>query len=60
MLNEVLEYLDKTKGKWPKIIKDTELKYDWITKLAQGRIPDPSVRKIQILFDYMKQNPPFC
>jgi len=54
LLEYVLNELDARKGQWPAIAKAMELDswesyYSWLTKLAQRRIPDPSVNKIQRL-----------
>jgi hypothetical protein len=54
LLPYVLDELHSRKGQWPSIAKNTELEYSWLTKLAQGRIPDPSVNKIQRLADYFR------
>ncbi len=60
MLNVVLAELQARKGNWPAIAKaiepcSWESYYSWLTKLAQGRIPDPSVNKIQTLFDHFRR-----
>ena len=57
MFDYVLARLEASKGRWPAIAKDMEPDswesyYSWLTKLAQRRIPDPSVNKIQALKDY--------
>lgn len=54
MLVFVLNELECRKGTWPAIAKETELEYSWLTKLAQGRIPDPSVNKIQKLANHFR------
>lgn len=54
LLPYVVKQLQARKGEWPKIASDTELDYSWLTKLAQGRIPDPGVNKIEKLADYFK------
>ena len=59
----VLEELDARKGSWPDISKGVcpdgwQSHYSWLTKLAQGRIPDPGVNKIQELADWLRANPP--
>ena len=48
----VLDELQACKGTWVEVADETGLDYSWLTKLAQGRIPDPSVNKIQRLADY--------
>lgn len=55
----VLTELTARKGKWPAIAKDMRPEapdsyYSWMTKLAQGRIPDPGVNSIQELADYFR------
>jgi len=48
--------LKSSKGNWRVVCADTGLDYSWLTKLAQGRIPNPSVHKIQTLADYFKKS----
>jgi len=60
LLQEVLSALEASKGRWPDVAKAIEPDswksyYSWLTKLAQGRIPDPSVNKIQRLADHFRQ-----
>ena len=60
LLDSVLEELQARKGAWPEIAKaiepdSWESYYSWLTKLAQGRIPDPSVNKIQRLSDHFQK-----
>lgn len=59
LLEYVLAELDARKGTWPAICKSVrpqawESYYSWMTKLAQGRIPDPGVNGIQELADYFR------
>lgn len=59
ILEFVLAELDTRKGTWPAIAKDMAgdswlSYYSWLQKLGQGRIPDPSVNKIQALADYFR------
>lgn len=59
ILQFVLAELGARKGSWRDIARalepqDTESYYSWLTKVAQGRIPDPSVNKIQRLADYFR------
>jgi hypothetical protein len=53
LLSKTLQALSDRKGQWPAICRATGLDYDWLTKLAQGRITDPGVRKIQRLHDHL-------
>ena len=57
MLQIVLEELASRKGKWREISRQMDpiapdSYYSWLTKLAQGTINDPSINKIQRLFDF--------
>lgn len=49
ILDEVLARLDQCKGKWQEIATVSGLDYSWLTKLAQGKIHDPGIRKIERL-----------
>lgn len=53
LLAQTMALLAERKGQWPAICAATGLGYDWLTKLAQGRINDPGVRKIQRLHDHL-------
>lgn len=57
LLTPTLAELHARKGRWPDICAATGLDYDWLTKLAQGRIEDPGVRKIQRLAHYFLTTP---
>jgi hypothetical protein len=59
MLTQVQEDLAATKGSWSEIARELEPDnfvsfYSWLTKLAQGRIAEPSVNRIQRLYDYFR------
>lgn len=53
LLQSVLEELQARKGQWPALARQAGVDYSWLTKLAQGRIRDPGVVKIQRLADVM-------
>ena len=53
LLDSVLAGLQERKGQWPQLARAAEVDYSWLTKLAQGRIRDPGVHKIQRLADVM-------
>jgi hypothetical protein len=54
MLQAVLVELQKRKGRLPDICAALpEIDYSWLSKLTQGRIKDPSVNKIQALYDHL-------
>lgn len=62
ILEFVMDRLTACKGSWPAIAKQIEPEawqsyYSWLTKLAQGRIPDPGVNKIQRLADFFRAHP---
>lgn len=48
-VEEVRERLNARKGDWPAICEATGLKYDWMTKFAQGRISMPGFGAISKL-----------
>ena len=59
MLEFVLAELETRRGTWPAIAKEIEPEswesyYSWLSKLAQKRIHDPSVNKIQRLADHFR------
>ena len=45
----VLEGLQRHKGTWPEIAKETGVPYDTITKIARLDIEDPGVTKCELL-----------
>lgn len=57
LLTQTLAELGRRRGRWPVICRDTGLDYQWLTKLAQGRIDDPGIKKIQRLHDYFMAQP---
>lgn len=55
ILDYVLQELEKRKGTWPSICASVpDIDYSWLSKLARGQIPDPSVRRIQRLADHFR------
>lgn len=48
------EMLIASRGQFRKIADETGLDYFWLSSVAQGRIEDPGVRKMQRLYDYLK------
>lgn len=49
--------LGRRKGEWPTICARTGLSYWWLTKLAQGRIAEPGLGKVERLQQYLADNP---
>jgi hypothetical protein len=41
--------LEDSKGNWPQICEETGIDYSWLTKFAQGLIPNPGYRKVDAL-----------
>jgi hypothetical protein len=52
LLDSTLDMLREHK-RYRQIAEDTGLGYEWLTKLAQGRIPDPGVKRIETLHAYL-------
>lgn len=58
MLQYVIAQLNARKGAWPELCEVVPgVKYSWLSKLALGKIPEPSVVKIQALHDHFRANP---
>ena len=55
LLNETKLLLAKADESRKVIANNSGVGYDWLTKFAQGRIPDPGVTRLQKLHDYLKQ-----
>lgn len=49
LLDAVQAELNRQRGQWPTIASKAGLDYSWLSKLAQGKIADPGVRKIEAL-----------
>jgi hypothetical protein len=41
------------------VAQATELQYDWLIKFRRGAIKDPSVHKVQKLYEYLTGKPLF-
>lgn len=55
LLEETIELLNKASESRPIIATNTGLGFEWISKLANGKIPDPGVCRIERLNEYLKQ-----
>lgn len=42
------------KGEWPRISRETDISYWWLTKFAQGRIDNPGVLALEKLQTYFE------
>ena len=51
---ELIDWLGSKKGRWPVVAEDTGLSYHWVQKFAMGKIPNPGMKNLQILFDYKR------
>jgi transcriptional regulator with XRE-family HTH domain len=58
LLETVLDGLKERNGDMARISRRTGLDYSWLTKLAQGRIKDPGVKKIERLAKDFEAHPP--
>lgn len=41
--------LTRYHGRYPEIGRKAKLSYSWVTKFAQGRVPNPTIRNIEAL-----------
>jgi hypothetical protein len=59
LYNKTLELIQNrsVKLKLVQIAKDTGLSESWLQAFSYGDIPDPSVNKIQKLYEYLTKNP---
>lgn len=55
MLSYVIDRLRAEETVLTVVCRETGLKPSWLWQLKDGRIPDPSVRKIQSLHDYFRR-----
>ena len=53
LYKSTVEMLIASRGKFRTIAEETGLDYFWLSSVAQGRIEDPGVRKMQRLYDYL-------
>lgn len=55
ILDFVMAHLTAPGTSLAQVCRDTGLKRSWLWQLKDGRIPDPSVRKIQTLAEYFSR-----
>ena len=48
----IKDRLEGSKGTWPVVCEKTGLDYSWLTKFAQGKIPNPGYAKVFALAEY--------
>lgn len=54
MLESVLQELRARRGSWEQISRDVRIPYHWLTKVAQGKISNPGIRRIEQLSEYFE------
>ena len=55
ILSFVIESLRDESVSLSRVCRDTGLKQSWLYQLKVGLIPDPGVRKIQVLAEYFRR-----
>ena len=53
LLETVIKALNERKGNWPVVAQENDVSYSWLTKLAQGKIPNPGIQTIERLYYYL-------
>jgi hypothetical protein len=51
--NRTLDLLKQSEVPLPEIYKETHLPYYWLKKFSSGEIRDPSVNRVQRLYEYL-------
>ncbi len=46
--------LQKLQGRWPEIAEHLGFSYSWLTKFANGRVPNAAYHRVAALADYLK------
>ena len=57
MMVRTLELLQQTRKTIPEIYKETGINYYWLRKFRSGEIKDPSVNRVQKLYEYLTGKP---
>lgn len=47
MIETAKQYIDSRRGEWRSLATEAKVSYDWLTKFAQGRIPEPGYYKVE-------------
>jgi len=53
----VKNYLAKEENNLPKLFIETKIPFYWLKKFARGEIPNPSVNRVEYLFEYLTKLP---
>lgn len=56
ILQFIKDYLEAKRGHWPAIARDADVDYSWLTKVMQNKIPNPGIRELQKVLDYITDN----
>lgn len=54
---KALELLKGSPQALPDIARDSELPYYWLKKFSSGEVKDPSVNRVQKLYEYLAKKP---
>lgn len=54
-VTQAREYAIATRGNWRVLCAEAGVKYDWLSKFAQGCIAEPGARKIDALLAHRDQ-----
>jgi transcriptional regulator with XRE-family HTH domain len=54
-VEQIRNELIARKGRWPDVCKATGVGYSWLTKFAQGKIPNPGISRLQVLHRHFHQ-----
>jgi hypothetical protein len=54
LYDELRAYFFAAKGTWPTIAKDLGIDKSWISKVLDGRIQDPGVRRTERILKYAR------
>lgn len=53
LYSRTLELLHASGKSLPLIYKETDIPFYWLRKFSSGTIPDPSVNRVQRLYEYL-------
>ena len=55
LFDRVKRHLAETRGRWPEVAEGSGVPISTLRKIAQGRISDPAVGKVQAIADYFQR-----
>lgn len=55
-MTEIRDGLDRARGQWPKIAKDTGLDYFTIARIARGVTASPRIDTVELLSQWLGAN----